>query len=132
MPEGDTIFRSARTLHQALSGATVTGFETAYAPLAAVHDNKPYFGREHGAVDVTLPLRDRNGEIIGAMRVKMKHYFGETQDSALTQAFDIRRSVEALFMPYARNTFEFVEDVSAMIKHDPFDDGNVSRKVQLL
>jgi endonuclease-8 len=45
MPEGDTIFRSARTLHQALSGATVTGFETAYAPLAAVHDNTPLTGR---------------------------------------------------------------------------------------
>ena len=45
MPEGDTIFRSARTLHQALSGATVTGFETAYAPLASVHDNTPLTGR---------------------------------------------------------------------------------------
>ena len=64
--------------------------------IAAVRDNKPYYGREHGAVDITLPLRDRNGEIIGAMRVKMKHYFGETQDSALTQAFDIRRAVEEL------------------------------------
>jgi endonuclease-8 len=45
VPEGDTIFRSARTLHQALSGATVTGFETAYAPLASVHDNTPLTGR---------------------------------------------------------------------------------------
>src|ERR1700728_4801010 len=45
MPEGDTIFRSARTLHQALSGATVSGFETAYAPLASVHDNTPLTGR---------------------------------------------------------------------------------------
>ena len=45
MPEGDTIFRSARTLHQALSGATVTGLETAYAPLASVHDNTPLTGR---------------------------------------------------------------------------------------
>jgi endonuclease VIII len=45
MPEGDTIFRSARTLHQALSGATVTSFETAYAPLAAVHGNTPLTGR---------------------------------------------------------------------------------------
>ena len=41
MPEGDTIFRSARTLHRALAGAIVTGFETAYASLAGVHDDTP-------------------------------------------------------------------------------------------
>jgi len=64
--------------------------------LGAIHDNKPYYGRESGAVDVTLPLRDRNGEIIGAMRVKMKHFFGETQDTAVNLALDIRRDVEAL------------------------------------
>ena len=33
MPEGDTIFRAARTLHRALAGHVVTRFETAYAPL---------------------------------------------------------------------------------------------------
>jgi endonuclease VIII len=45
MPEGDTIFRSARALNKALAGATVIGFETAYAPLASVHDNTPVTGR---------------------------------------------------------------------------------------
>jgi endonuclease-8 len=45
MPEGDNIFRSARALNKALAGATVTGFETAYAPLASVHDNTPVTGR---------------------------------------------------------------------------------------
>lgn len=39
MPEGDTIFRAARTLHRALSGSVVTGFETVLAPLAGIHDN---------------------------------------------------------------------------------------------
>jgi len=33
MPEGDTIFRTARTLQRALAGRTVTGFES---PLPAV------------------------------------------------------------------------------------------------
>ena len=41
MPEGDTIFRAARALHKALAGATVTGFETAYAHLASANDNAP-------------------------------------------------------------------------------------------
>ena len=45
MPEGDTIFRAARTLNQALAGRVVTRFETAYAPLASVHDQMPITGR---------------------------------------------------------------------------------------
>jgi endonuclease VIII len=45
MPEGDTIFRSARALNKALAGAIVTGFDTAYAPLASVNDNTPLAGR---------------------------------------------------------------------------------------
>jgi endonuclease-8 len=45
MPEGDTIFRSARALHQALAGQQVTRFETAYAPLAGVNDQTPVAGR---------------------------------------------------------------------------------------
>ena len=46
MPEGDTIFRSARALQQALGGQTVTQFETAYAPLASVNDQSPVAGRK--------------------------------------------------------------------------------------
>jgi endonuclease-8 len=45
MPEGDTIFRSARALHQALAGRQVTLFETVYAPLASVDDQTPLTGR---------------------------------------------------------------------------------------
>ena len=41
MPEGDTIFRAARTLHRALAGQVVTRFETQYAQLARVHDDAP-------------------------------------------------------------------------------------------
>ncbi len=45
MPEGDTIFRSARALGRALTGKVVTSFETALAPLASVDDNTPVAGR---------------------------------------------------------------------------------------
>src|SRR6202020_2069693 len=45
MPEGDTIFRSARALHQALAGQAVTLFETAYAQLASANDQSPVAGR---------------------------------------------------------------------------------------
>ena len=45
MPEGDTIFRAARTLHRALAGDIVTRFETGYAHLAVVDDQSSIRGR---------------------------------------------------------------------------------------
>lgn len=45
MPEGDTIFRSARALQKALGGKAVTGFETGLAKLARVNDDTPLVGR---------------------------------------------------------------------------------------
>src|ERR1700677_2914628 len=45
MPEGDTIFRTARALQQALGGRQITVFETAYAQLASVNDQSPVTGR---------------------------------------------------------------------------------------
>jgi endonuclease-8 len=45
MPEGDTIYRSARALQKALAGRVVTGFETGMAKLASVNDDAPVVGR---------------------------------------------------------------------------------------
>lgn len=45
MPEGDTIFRSARALHRALAGKTITSFESAYAKLVRLHDDALVTGR---------------------------------------------------------------------------------------
>lgn len=45
MPEGDTIFRSARALNLALQGKRVVSFETTYAQLASVNDQSPIAGR---------------------------------------------------------------------------------------
>jgi endonuclease VIII len=45
VPEGDTIYRAARTLGHVLEGKVVTRFETALAPLASVDDNTPLAGR---------------------------------------------------------------------------------------
>jgi endonuclease VIII len=45
MPEGDTIYRTARALQNALGGKVVTGFETALAKLARVNDDEPLVGR---------------------------------------------------------------------------------------
>ena len=45
MPEGDTIFRAARTLHLALAGKQVTKFETVLPALSRIHDDAPLTGR---------------------------------------------------------------------------------------
>lgn len=46
MPEGDTIFRAARALQQAIGGKAVTGFETGLAKLARMNDDAPLAGRK--------------------------------------------------------------------------------------
>jgi len=45
MPEGDTIYRTARALQKAIGGKTVTAFETGFAKLASANDDKPLAGR---------------------------------------------------------------------------------------
>src|SRR5687768_2203429 len=45
MPEGDSIFRAARTLNRALAGRTVTRFESVFARLARVDQDHPLRGR---------------------------------------------------------------------------------------
>lgn len=51
MPEGDTIFRTARTLHRALAGHAVTRFESVYAQLTRVDHDTPIVGRRVEAVE---------------------------------------------------------------------------------
>lgn len=45
MPEGDTIFRAARTLHRALAGHEVARFESVYPALTRVDVDRPLTGR---------------------------------------------------------------------------------------
>jgi endonuclease-8 len=41
MPEGDTIYRAAATLHRALAGQQVVRFESMFPALTRVHDDRP-------------------------------------------------------------------------------------------
>ena len=45
MPEGDTIFRAARTLDRALAGKPVVRFESVLPALSRIHDDHPVTGR---------------------------------------------------------------------------------------
>ena len=50
MPEGDTIFRAARTLNRALAHKIVVRFESAFPKLTRIHDDTPITGRTVEAV----------------------------------------------------------------------------------
>jgi endonuclease VIII len=45
MPEGDTIFRAAQTLHRVFAGKTVTRFESTFPALNRIDDDAPIAGR---------------------------------------------------------------------------------------
>lgn len=51
MPEGDTIFRAARTLNRALAGHVVTRFESVFPHITRVHEDTPITGRTVNRVD---------------------------------------------------------------------------------
>lgn len=53
MPEGDTIFRAARTLHRALADQVVTRFETQLPQLSRVDYDSPIAGRTVLRVEAT-------------------------------------------------------------------------------
>jgi hypothetical protein len=56
------------------------------AEKAAIITGTVYFGRGKGTVAVTMPLTDRNGDPVAAVRVQLKSFFGETEDTAVTRA----------------------------------------------
>ena len=51
MPEGDTIFRSARSLNRALAGKPITGFRSTYPLLTRFHDDTPLTGQTVESVE---------------------------------------------------------------------------------
>lgn len=56
------------------------------AEAGAITNGFVYFGRGSGTVAVTLPLTDRNGNPVAAVRVELKSFLGETRDHALIRA----------------------------------------------
>jgi hypothetical protein len=61
----------------------------------AITKGSTYFGRGRGTVAVTLPLEDRNGDPVAAVRVQLKSFLGETRDNALIRARMIVNLIQA-------------------------------------
>lgn len=53
-----------------------------------------YYLKKDGTVEITLPLRDRNGDIAAALKVKMKAFKGETESTAVARAVIVKKAIE--------------------------------------
>ena len=54
-----------------------------------------YYLKDDRTVEVTMPLRDRNGDIVAAVAIKMKSFRGETQNAAVARATLVKKVVRA-------------------------------------
>jgi hypothetical protein len=53
-----------------------------------------YYGKGKKSVEVTMPLRDRNGEPVAAARVIMQTFLGQTEQNAIVRATPIVKDIE--------------------------------------
>ena len=60
-----------------------------------ISQGTPYMGKIPAGVVVTLPVHDRNGDTIAALRVEMKSFPGQTDNNALARAMPIAKEFEA-------------------------------------
>ena len=65
------------------------------ADKAALTDGTVSFGRGPGTVAVWLPLRDRNGDPMASVWVRLSSFLGETQDHAINRATQIIKLMQA-------------------------------------
>ena len=54
----------------------------------------PYYRKDKDLVYVTLPLRDRNGDAVAAVRVIMKSFPGQTEENAVVRAMPIVKAMQ--------------------------------------
>lgn len=54
-----------------------------------------YYGKDRQSVSVVMPLRDRNGDPIAAVRLVMETFVGQTQQNALARARPIVQQMQA-------------------------------------
>ena len=61
----------------------------------AISGGKIFYGKGKATVAVVQPLRDRNGEPVAAVRVTMKSFIGQTEQSALQRALPIVKAMQS-------------------------------------
>jgi len=59
-----------------------------------------YYLKDGKAVEVTMPLHDRNGDVAAALKTRMESFRGETRDTALMRATVIKKAIEQRMANY--------------------------------
>jgi hypothetical protein len=54
-----------------------------------------FYGKETGTVSVIMPLRDRNGDVLAAVRVVMSTFKGQTEENAIIRAMPIVKEIQS-------------------------------------
>ena len=62
-----------------------------------IEQGTPYYGKEKEFVSVVLPLRDRNGDPVAAVRVIMKTFAGQTEQNAFARAQPVVLDLQGRF-----------------------------------
>ena len=62
-----------------------------------IEQGTPYYGKEKEFVSVVMPLRDRNGDPVAAVRVIMKTFAGQTEQNAFARARPIVLDLQSRF-----------------------------------
>ena len=70
------------------------GLPAGKSELATVEKGVIFYGKSDGTVSVVMPLRDRNGDTIAAVRVTMKSFPGQTEQNAVARAQPIVRKMQ--------------------------------------
>ncbi len=63
--------------------------------LTCLKEGTPYIGKTSDHVTVMLPLRDRNGDVVAAVKVIMNTFFGQTDQNAVARARPVVQFMEA-------------------------------------
>lgn len=62
-----------------------------------IEQGTPYYGKETESVSVVMPLRDRNGDPVAAVRVTMNTFAGQTEQNAFARAMPVVRAMQSRF-----------------------------------
>jgi hypothetical protein len=71
------------------------GQEGAKTEQAVITRGETYFGKETDSIAVIMPLRDRNGDAMAAVRIVMKPFSGQTEENAIIRATPIVKEIQA-------------------------------------
>ena len=60
-----------------------------------IRNDHIYHAKGKETISVTVPLHDRNGETVAALRVVMKPFPGQTEENAVARTIPIKKAIEA-------------------------------------